>query len=156
MDIFQKLIKQKVPFAVVVWNMTFRLESVNEIDRRYMLIIMRPGPGEKYKKRKFKKLGFNYTKKGDRYFMFILERYLTQDEIEEFKSPQIQEQFNKVLHTPAGRVFELKSNPFKLNFDITFDNIREQENQKSENNETTKSERKAILPNENNGAKDKT
>lgn len=95
--IFDDLIENKIPFAVVVSIMK---APVLEYHTNEYHIIIRIKDRRKLYQRGFRKGRFH-----------VLEKQLTDDEIGHFK--QINNKFSKVCHTKHGRVYELKTLPFK-------------------------------------------
>jgi hypothetical protein len=95
--ILTTLIERKVPFCVLVSFLTLR--GVDMHIKEYHVICCESD------RDKLKKLRFKRQKKG------LVERQLSEDEITHFK--QINDSFVKVIHRRDGRVYELKSLPFK-------------------------------------------
>ena len=99
-DIFVQLLKNEVPFAVIVSVNSFKVSS-DYFSRDYYILI-HSKDCEKIK---------NFTFPVNKDVKGVCDKKLASTEIDSFKKKM--ELFHKVQHNKYGRVYELKGNPFK-------------------------------------------
>lgn len=100
MDTIEELISKDIPFAVIVSMTTFKIKGVHDVSKEFHVII-----AEKDSNKTDKTF---YLPRGRN---DVMERELNESEIDSFK--QNLSLYNKVIHNEHGRVYELKTKPFK-------------------------------------------
>jgi hypothetical protein len=102
MTIFETLINRKIPFAVVISLTRFKNTIVEEFGKDYCIII------SQLDVLKADDLGFHML---GTYKYLVAEKTISKCDYDDFK--KMSKMFEKVQHNEFGRVYELKSMPFK-------------------------------------------
>lgn len=102
MGTLQELLSKDIPFAVIVSQNTFKLKGVHDISKDYHVIIAEKDADKV-------ESVFHICRHQDG----VMERELNDSEIELFKQQSL---YTKVVHNEHGRVYELKTKPFKQYF----------------------------------------
>ena len=102
MNIFEKLISLKIPFAVIISVAEFKNPAIEMNGKDYcIVIVLKDRP-------KVTGNGFEYYNSGG---YEVAEKTLIEYDYKQFK--KMQGEFTKVLHTRFGRIYEHKDLPFK-------------------------------------------